>query len=243
MGSDLMSFFSQRRPNEYGRDGYYELRLKELNNKMIELDQKLDKLENALEYESQGESFQPANGINAKEAANRVEKAVQKALPHELKKAFDEINLAVKNEQQSVRLYQYERRACINTIGKPQQKRIYHIDALSKELKKYGYETKLDSNGLYSFLEVSWEGKGTSDVSEIDPAKKYILPLEDTECEITDSVTGKAISHEVAYACPRDDKWEIIYERKIYSDAVVVPGKEIVNAPKWVQAIDPIVAD
>ncbi len=102
---------------------------------MIALDQKLDKLENDLEYESQGESFQPANGIDAKEAANRVEKAVQKALPNELKKAFDEINSAVKNEQQSVRLYQYERRACINTIGKSQQKRIYHIDALSKELK------------------------------------------------------------------------------------------------------------
>lgn len=176
---------------------------------MIALDQKLDKLENDLEYESQGESFQPANGIDAKEAANRVEKAVQKALPNELKKAFDEINSAVKNEQQSVRLYQYERHACINTIGKSQQKRIYHIDALSKELKKYDYGTKLDSNnsnGPYSFLEVSWEGKGTSNVSKIDPAKKYILPLEDTECKVTDSVTGKAISHEVAYACPRNDK-------------------------------------
>ena len=134
----------------------------------------------------------------------------------------------------------------IGVNGKPQRKRIYHIDTLSKELKKYGYETKLDPNdsdGPYSFLEVSWEGKETSNISKIDPAKKYILPLEDTECEITDSVTGKAISHEVAYACPRGDKWEIIYERKIYSDAVVVPGKEIVNAPKWIQAIDPIVAD
>lgn len=241
-----MSFFSQRRPNEYGRDGYYELRLKELNNKMIELNQKLDKLENALEYESQGESFQPANGIDAKEAANRVEKAAQKALPNELKKVFDEINSAVKNEQKSVRLYQYEWGASINAIGKPQRKRIYHIDTLSKELKKYGYETKFDPNdsdGPYSFLEVSWEGKGTSNASKIDSSKKYILPLEGTDREITDSVTGKTITHEIAYACPHGGKWDIVYDRKICSDAVVVSGREIINVPKWVESIEPIEAD
>lgn len=164
-------------------------------------------------------------------------------MPNELKKAFDEINSAVKNEQQSIRLWQYKL-GIVN--GEPQRVRIYHIAALSKELKKYGYETKLDSNdsdGRFSSLKVSWEGKETSDISKIDPAKKYILPLEDTECEITDSVTGKAISHEVAYACPRDDKWEIIYERKIYSDAVVVPGKNIISAPNWVKSIEPIEAD
>ena len=237
-----MSFFSRRKLSEQEPNNYQQ-QLNEFKYKITKFEDRLDKLENDLEYESQGESFQPANGIDAKEAANQVEKAAQKALPNELKKAFDEINLAVKNEQQSVRLFQYECGPSINVIGKPQRKRIYHIDTLSKELKKYGYETKLDPNdsdGPYSFLEVSWEGKETSDISKIDPAKKYILPLEDTEREITDSVTGKAISHEVAYACPRDDKWEIIYERKIYSDAVVVPGKNIINAPNWVKSIEPI---
>lgn len=240
-----MSFFSRHKLSEYESNNYQQ-QLNEFKYKITKFEDRLDKLENDLEYESQGKSFQPANGINAEEAANRVEKAAQKALPHELKEAFDEINSAVENEQQSVRLYQYEWGSCINKIGKPQRKRIYHIDTLSKELKKYGYKTKLDSNdsdGPYSFLEISWEGKGTSNVSKIDPAKKYILPLEDTECEITDSVTGKAISHEVAYACPRDDKWEIIYERKIYSDAVVVPGKNIISAPNWVKSIEPIEAD
>lgn len=240
-----MSLFSRRKLSEHEPNNYQQ-QLNEFKYRITKFEDRLDKLENDLEYESQGESFQPANGIDAKEAANRVEKAAQKALPNELKKAFDEINSAVKNEQQSVRLYQYEFGAYVGANGKPQRKRIYHIDTLSKELKKYGYETTLDSNdsdGPYSFLEVSWKDKNISNASKIDPAKKYVLPLEDTECEITDSVTGKAISHEVAYACPRGDKWEIIYERKIYSDAVVVPGKEIVNAPKWIQAIDPIVAD
>lgn len=237
-----MSLFSRRKLSEQEPNDH-QYQLNKLNFKVTKLEDRIDKLENDLEYESQGESLQDVNVINAEEAANRVEKAAQKALPNELKKAFDEINLAVKNEQQSVRLFQYEWGVYVCTNGKPRRKRIYHIDALSKELKKYGYETKLDSNdsdGPYSFLEVSWEGKGTSDVSEIDPAKKYILPLEDTECEITDSVTGKAISHEVAYACPRDDKWEIIYDRKICSDAVIVPGKEIIDVPKWVRAIEPI---
>lgn len=240
-----MSLFSRRKLSEHEPNNYQQ-QLNEFKYRITKFEDRLDKLENDLEYESQGESFQPANGIDAKEAANRVEKAAQKALPNELKKAFDEINSAVKNEQQSVRLYQYEFGAYVGANGKPQRKRIYHIDTLSKELKKYGYETTLDSNdsdGPYSFLEVSWKDKNISNASKIDPAKKYVLPLEDTECEITDSVTGKAISHEVAYACPRGDKWEIIYERKIYSDAVVVPGKEIVNAPKWIQAIDTIVAD
>lgn len=240
-----MGFFGRHKSSEFEQNNYQQ-QLNELKFKITKLEDQLDKLKNNLEYESQGESLQDVNVINAEEAANRVEKAAQKALPHELREAFDEINSAVENEQQSVRLYQYELGASIGAIGKLQRKRIYHIDTLSKELKKYGYETKLDSNdsdGPYSFLEVSWKDKNISNASKIDPAKRYVLPLEDTECEITDSVTGKAISHEVAYACPRGDKWEIIYERKIYSDAVVVPGKEIVNAPKWIQAIDPIVAD
>lgn len=240
-----MGFFGRHKSSEFEQNNYQQ-QLNELNFKITKLEDQLDKLKNNLEYESQGESFQPANGIDAKEAANRVEKAAQKALPNELKKAFDEINLAVKNEQQSVRLFQYELGAYVCANGKPQRKRIYHIDTLSKELKKYGYETKLDSNDLdgpNSFLEVSWKGKETSDISKIDPAKKYVLPLEDTECEITDSATGKAISYEVAYACPRDDKWKIIYDRKICSDAVIVPGKEIIDVPKWVRSIEPIEVD
>jgi hypothetical protein len=237
-----MSLFSRRKLSEYEPNDH-QYQLNKLNFKVTKLEDRIDNLENDWECASQGESFQLANGIDAKEAANRVEKAAQKALPNELKKAFDEINSVVKNEQQSIRLWQYKL-GIVN--GEPQWVRIYHIAALSKELKKYGYETKLDSNdsdGRFSSLKVSWEGKETSDISKIDPAKKYILPLEDTECEITDSVTGKAISHEVAYACPRDDKWEIIYERKIYSDAVVVPGKNIISAPNWVKSIEPIEAD
>lgn len=240
-----MSLFSRRKLSEQEPNNYQQ-QLNEFKYKLTKFEDRLDKLENDLKYESQGESLRDVNVINAEEAANRVEKAAQKALPKELEKAFDEINLAVKNEQQSVRLFQYEWDTFIGANSKPQRKRIYHIDTLSKELKKYGYETKLDSNdsdGPNSFLEVSWKGKETSDISKIDPAKKYILPLEDTECETTDSVTGKAISHEVAYACPRDDKWEIIYERKIYSNAVVVPGKNIISAPNWVKSIEPIEVD
>ena len=240
-----MSLFSRHKLSEYESSDYQQ-QLNEFKYKITKFEDRLDKLENDWKCVSQGESFQPANGIDAKEAANRVEKAAQKALPNELKKAFDEINSAVKNEQKSVRLYQYECGPSINVIGKPQRKRIYHIDTLSKELKKYGYETKLDPNdsdGPYSFLEVSWEGKGTSDVSKIDSSKKYILPLEGTEEEILDSATGKVIDHETAFAYPRDGKWSVIHDHSIFSDAVVVPGKEIFNAPKWVQAIDPLVVD
>ncbi|WP_323058315.1 hypothetical protein [Limosilactobacillus reuteri] len=240
-----MSFFSRRKLSEQEPNNYQQ-QLNEFKYKITKFEDRLDKLENDWEYASQGESFQPANGIDAKEAANRVEKAAQKALPNELKNAFDEINSAVKNEQKSVQLYQYEWGASINAIGKPQRKRIYHIDTLSKELKKYGYETKLDPNdsdGPYSFLEVSWEGKGTSNASKIDSSKKYILPLEGTDREITDSVTGKTITHEVAYACPHGGKRDIVYGRKICSDAVVVSGREIINVPKWVESIEPIEAD
>lgn len=237
-----MSLFSRHKLSEYESSDYQQ-QLNEFKYKITKFEDRLDKLQNDLECKSQGEPLQDVNVINAEEAANRVEKAAQKALPHELREAFDEINSAIENEQQRVRLYQYEWDTFIGANGKPQRKRIYHIDTLSKELKKYGYETELDSNdsdGPNSFLEVSWKGKETSNVSKIDPAKKYILPLEDTECEITDSVTGKAISHEVAYACPCDNKWKIIYDRKICSDAVIVPGKDIIDVPKWVRAIEPI---
>ncbi len=237
-----MSLFSRHKLSEYESSDYQQ-QLNEFKYKITKFEDRLDKLQNDLECKSQGEPLQDVNVINAEEAANRVEKAAQKALPHELREAFDEINSAIENEQQRVRLYQYEFGAYVGANGKPQRKRIYHIDTLSRELKKYGYETKLDSNdsdGPYSFLEVSWKDKNISNASKIDPAKKYVLPLEDTECEITDSVTGKAISHEVAYACPRDNKWKIIYDRKICSDAVIVPGKDIIDVPKWVRAVEPI---
>ncbi len=237
-----MSFFSRHKLSEYESNNHQQ-QLNEFKYKITKFEDQLDKLKNDLECKSQGESLQDVNVINAEEAANRVEKAAQKALPHELKETFGKINSAIENEQQRVRLYQYKWDTFIGVNGKPQRKRIYHIGTLSKELKKYGYETKLDSNGPYSFLEVSWEGKETSDISKIDPAKKYILPLEGTDREITDSVTGKTITHEVAYACPHGGKWDIVYDRKICSDAVVVSGREIINVPKWVKSIEPIEAD
>lgn len=95
-----MSLFSRHKLSEYESNNYQQ-QLNEFKYKITKFEDRLDKLENDLEYESQVESFQPANGIDAKEAANRVEKAAQKALPNELKKAFDEINSAVKNEQKA----------------------------------------------------------------------------------------------------------------------------------------------
>lgn len=129
-----MGFFGRRKLSEYESNNYQQ-QLNEFKYKITKFEDRLDKLENDLECKSQVKSFQPANVINAEEAANRVEKAAQKALPHELREAFDEINSAIENEQQRVRLYPYKWGTFIGVNGKPQRKRIYHIDTLSKELK------------------------------------------------------------------------------------------------------------
>ena len=106
-----MSFFSRRKLSEQELNNYQQ-QLNEFKYKITKFEDRLDKLQNDLECKSQGEPLQGVNVINAEEAANRVEKAAQKALPNELKKAFDEINSAVKNEQQSIRLWQIGRASC-----------------------------------------------------------------------------------------------------------------------------------
>ena len=80
-----MSLFSRHKLSEYESSDYQQ-QLNEFKYKITKFEDRLEKLESDWECASQGESFQPTNGIDAKEAANRVEKAAQKALPNELKR-------------------------------------------------------------------------------------------------------------------------------------------------------------
>lgn len=64
-----MSLFSRRKLSEYEPNDHQH-QLNKLNFKVTKLEDRIDKLENDWECASQGESFQLANGIDAKEAAN-----------------------------------------------------------------------------------------------------------------------------------------------------------------------------
>ena len=72
-----MSLFSRHKLSEYESSDYQQ-QLNEFKYKITKFEDRLDKLENDWKCVSQGESFQPANGIDAKEAANRVEKAAHR---------------------------------------------------------------------------------------------------------------------------------------------------------------------
>lgn len=117
------------------------------------------------------------------------------------------------------------------------------IALLSKKLPKYGYRAEQKTYGVECALQVSWnkDSQGTSDGSEdesesdkpeIDPDKKYILPMEGTK--FPNNLHQLYVTHV-------EDRWSTVYAGVIDKDAgITVTAKDLEEAPDWVKAIKPI---
>ena len=177
------------------------------------------------------------NIITAEEAAGRLRKIENEALPRELNKAFATINEALNDEQDSLMLFEYTKEYEDQWCTNCNMVRAYHIKRLAEALRKYGYRVDIydpkDEYGLRIKIYLRDDDKLES--SKIDPDKKYILPMEGTDC------IDKGVRH---YATIHENYWEPLkWTAGVlppYGPLYEVQGRDILDAPDWVKAIKPI---
>lgn len=113
--------------------------------------------------------------------------------------------------------------------------------SLEKLLPKYGFKVRVEKEDstFDAFLTISWDKenykKDKANGSQIDPDKKYILPMEGTDC------IDKGVRH---YATIHENYWEPLkWTAGVlppYGPLYEVQGRDILDAPDWVKAIKPI---
>lgn len=172
-----------------------------------------------------------ANIITAKEATAQLEAKIQAEMPKELGEVFKKIRKAIDDKKNSIKIspynIQYERHdnARVSAISYNP-----YLEDLEQELKKYNYATHLTDYGLV----VAWP-RNKANVPVIDPDKKYILPMEGTDC------IDKGVRH---YATIHENYWEPLkWTAGVlppYGPLYEVQGRDIIDAPDWVKAIKPI---
>ena len=182
-----------------------------------------------------------ANIITAKEAAWRLQQIEEEKLPKELNKAFVAIDEAINNEQDSLILFEYTRENNGYTafdFPRYEMVRVYHIESLAEALRKHGYRVDIydpeDDYGLR--IKIHLRDNNKLESPEVDPDKKYILPMEKFE--------GNVLYGRYKWYAFKNEEgfWNsfahISNEQAMENYAV--RGKDILNAPDWVKAIKPI---
>ena len=107
---------------------------------------------------------------------------------------------------------------------------LYLADRVFNELVKQGYNVNLEKDmgaDKVWHLSIEWENV------DLDPNKKYILPLE--EAETTDGA--------YYYAVRDGGKWKIAVSynpSELEAFRFTVTAKDIEDAPDWVKAIEPV---
>ncbi|MFR0511499.1 hypothetical protein ACLUXW_00095 [Limosilactobacillus reuteri subsp. suis] len=116
--------------------------------------------------------------------------------------------------------------------------------SLEKLLPKYGFKVRVEKEDstFDAFLTISWDKenykKDKANGSQIDPDKKYILPMEGYDGGYNEG------SYHTFYAFkPKDAGWRSIAHlgnKYAIADHYTVSGKDIIDGPDWVKAIKPI---
>ena len=109
---------------------------------------------------------------------------------------------------------------------------LYLADRVFNELVKQGYNVNLEKDmGADKVWHLSIEWKNV----DLDPNKKYILPMDDTDIV---APYGSA----KAYAYKHDDGyWDIErFNGEWEPTYIIVTAKDIEEAPDWVRAIEPV---
>lgn len=147
--------------------------------------------------------------ITAREAYQQTEKETQ---IKEIAKAYEAIREAVDLGMTSIKLWFDDLNTC---------------DLVFNELVRQGYNLEQKKVNNDWQLEVNWENV------DLDPNKKYILPLE--EAETTDGA--------YYYAVRDGGKWQIAVSynpSELEAFGFTVTAKDIEDAPEWVKAIEPV---
>lgn len=151
--------------------------------------------------------------ITAREAYQQTEKETQ---IKEIAKAYEAIREAVDLGMTSIELWFDDLNTC---------------DLVFNELVRQGYNLEQKKVNNDWQLEVNWENV------DLDPNKKYILPMEGTEAE--DCLGNMAYS----YAAKQEGGSWYIGHKSPFADPKIhftVTAKDIEEAPEWVKAIEPV---
>ena len=151
--------------------------------------------------------------ITAREAYQQTEKETR---IKEIAKAYEAIREAVDLGMTSIKLWFDDLNTC---------------DLVFNELVRQGYNLEQKKVNNDWQLEVNWENV------DLDPNKKYILPMEGTEAE--DCLGNTAYS----YAAKQEGGSWYIGHKSPFADPKIhftVTAKDIEDAPEWVKAIEPV---
>ena len=151
--------------------------------------------------------------ITAREACQKIEKETQIKT---IAAAYEAIREAVGLGMTSIKLWFDDLNTC---------------DLVFNELVRQGYNLEQKKVNNDWQLEVNWKNV------DLDPNKKYILPMDDTDIEAP-------YGSEKAYAYKHDDGyWDI---ERFYGEwdgrptYIIVTAKDIEEAPDWVKALEPV---
>ena len=151
--------------------------------------------------------------ITAREAYQQTEKETQ---IKEIAKAYEAIREAVDLGMTSIKLWFDDLNTC---------------DLVFNELVRQGYNLEQKKVNNDWQLEVNWENV------DLNPNKKYILPMEGTEAE---DCLGNMV---YSYAAKQEGGSWYIGHKSPFADPKIhftVTAKDIEDAPDWVKAIEPV---
>lgn len=151
--------------------------------------------------------------ITAREAYQQTEKETQ---IKEIAKAYEAIREAVDLGMTSIKLWFDDLNTC---------------DLVFNELVRQGYNLEQKKVNNDWQLEVNWENV------DLDPNKKYILPMEGTEAE---DCLGNMV---YSYAAKQEGGSWYIGHKSPFADPKIhftVTAKDIEDAPEWVKALEPV---
>lgn len=153
--------------------------------------------------------------ITAREAYQQTEKETQ---IKEIAKAYEAIREAVDLGMTSIKLWFDDLNTC---------------DLVFNELVRQGYNLEQKKVNNDWQLEVNWENV------DLDPNKKYILPMDDTASL---NYYGDTIAKYAVLGS--NGNWDILnmLGNQDAADCVgcIVTAKDIEEAPEWVKAIEPV---
>lgn len=178
------------------------------------------------------------NIITADEAFKQVKENIEAYIPKELNKAFKEIQQAIDDERTWVKLNEYEYEP---VAWGPAYKRKYHLNNLIRLLPDYSYSVEVheeEDNSYHNYVLVSWDKAEDTSTPQIDPGKKYILPMDGYTGGCNDGSNYTYYAFKSEYS-----GWRSIAHlgnKSAIEDHYAVSGKYIIDGPDWVKAIKPI---
>lgn len=150
--------------------------------------------------------------ITAREACRQTKIGYKENCLRKLNQAYESIENAANQGISKLSLYYHD---------------FVMANKIFAELTSQGYCTDLTYDDERWKLEVSWS------IFDVDPNKKYVLPMEDTETRMGNKLYAFKVGNQWCAGFALNDDAAIDYEN-------IVTAKDLRDAPDWVKVIEPV---